>query len=245
MREMIGEFVDIHSHILPGIDDGAQDIEMSMRMLQIACDNGIKHIVLTPHYKPMHHNADKEKIRMLTDKLRGKVEEEGLEIKLYDGNEVYYHSEALMGLENDKVFRMADSSYVLVEFGPMDEFDYIRNGLYQLLSGGYRPIVAHAERYEKLFSKQEGIEDIIEMGCYIQVNAGSIMGGMGYRTKSYTKYLLKNKLVHFVATDAHNTDKRGPFLKDCAKYISRKYGKDYMRRLLCENPAKVLGNEYI
>lgn len=245
MEEIIRGFVDIHSHVLPGIDDGAQDIEISTKMLQIASDNGIQHIVLTPHYKPMHHNADKKELLMLTDKLREKVEEEGLEIKFYNGNELYYHSEALAELENDKVFSMADSSYILVEFGPMDELDYIRNGLYQLLSSGYRPIVAHVERYRKLLSNQEAVGDIIEMGCYIQVNAGSIMGEAGYQAKSFTRRLLKSRLVHFVATDAHNFDNRGPFLKDCAKYISRKHGNDYMQSLLCTNPAKIIANEYI
>jgi len=245
MGEMTRGFWDIHSHVLPGIDDGAQDIEISMKMLQIASDNGIEQIVLTPHYKPMHRNADKKKVCMLTDLLREKVKKKGLEIELYNGNELYYHGEALMELENGKVFSLADSSYVLVEFGPMDEFDYIRNGLYQLLSGGYRPIVAHVERYRKLLSNMEAVEDIIEMGCYIQVNAGSIMGKTGYQTKNFTRRLLKNKLVHFVATDAHNADSRGPVLKDCAKYISRKHGSDYMQKLLCTNPAQIIANEYI
>lgn len=245
MGEMITGLADIHSHVIPGIDDGARDMDISMKMLRIARDNGIEHIILTPHYKPMHHNAGKEKQRMLTDKLREKMEGEGIEIRLYNGNELYYHSEALSELENGKVFTLADSSYVLVEFSPMDEFDYIRNGLYQLLSGGYRPIVAHVERYRKLLSNMEAVGDIIEMGCYVQVNAGSIMGEAGYQIKSFTRRLLKSRLVHFVATDAHNVDNRGPFLKDCAKYISRKCGNDYMQTLLCVNPAKIIANEYI
>ncbi len=244
-EETLKGFIDIHSHILYGIDDGAQNEEMSMKMLQIAGDNGTGQIILTPHYKPVHHNATPVKVQTLMDRLREKIRESGLKIKLYSGNELYYHSEALTELEKKKVLCLADSAYVLVEFGPADELDYIRNGLYQLLSGGYRPIVAHVERYRKLLSDTDSVEDLIEMGCYIQINAGSIMGDAGYQTKSFTRRLLKSRLVHFVASDAHNTDSRGPALKDCARYISRKYGSDYMMRLLYTNPSKIIANEYI
>lgn len=238
-------YIDIHAHLLPKIDDGAKDLDTSLEMFRIAEKSGIREMILTPHFKPMRHNAGPEKIAVLIGQMEAKLKEEKIDIQLYPGNELYYHSEMVSRIEEKQACTMADSDYVLVEFGPMDEYDYIRNGIYQVIAGGYRPILAHAERYEAVSRGEERVEDLIQMGCYIQLNAGSIMGQFGFGTKQFTKKLLKQRLVHFVATDAHDTAKRAPKLNECAKYISKKFGEAYMRELLYENPLHMIQNEYI
>lgn len=238
-------YIDIHSHLLPGIDDGAKDFNTSMEMFRIAAQNGITRMILTPHHKPMHHNASPARIADMIAKTKEVLDKERIDIQLYAGNEIYYHSEAVERLEEGKACTMAGSEYVLVEFGPMDGYDYIRNGIYQVMAGGYRPILAHAERYSSICSDAGRVEDLTEMGCYIQLNAGSIMGKFGFGTKQFTKKVLKRQLVHFVATDAHDTEKRGPHISECAKYISRKFGEAYAEELLYENPMHVIRNEYI
>ena len=239
------EYIDIHSHILPGIDDGAKNFEMSMEMLQIAQENGIKAIILTPHHKPMGHNAGAEKIRTLAGQLQERAGQAGLEIKLYTGNEFYYSSEMVGELEEKRVCTMADSDYVLVEFGPMDGMEHIRGGLYQVLSAGYRPILAHVERYENVCKDVGRVEDLIAMGCYIQVNGGSILGKYGLGVKQMLRKLLKKKLVHFVATDAHSSGKRSPEMAECAHYQQKRYGEEYTDRLLRVNPSQIIANRYI
>ena len=238
-------YIDIHSHLLYGIDDGAKDFETSLEMFRIAKESGITKMILTPHFKPMRHNASPEGIKKLISKMEEALKREGIEIQLYSGNEIYYYSEVVSQLEEQKICTMAGSEYVLVEFGPMDGYDYIRNGVYQVMAGGYRPILAHAERYESICSKPERVEDLVEMGCYIQLNAGSITGQFGFGTKQLCKKLLKKRLIHFVATDAHNTEKRGPHLAECGKYMIRKFGEEYTKKLLYENPMHVIHNEYI
>ena len=232
-------YIDIHSHILPQLDDGAEDFEMSMKMLHIAEQSGICQIIMTPHNKPMHHNASPETIQSVIQKLEKEISGSKMQIRLYAGNEIYYRSDILELLEEGRACTMAGSSYVLVEFNPMDDFEHIRRGLYKVLSGGYRPIIAHIERYRNVCAKEERVEELIEMGCYVQVNAGSIMGQYGLGTKGFAKRLLKEGMVHFVATDAHDLGKRAPYLSDCADYIRKKYGEDYCRKLFCENPLHV------
>lgn len=244
-KNMMKQYIDIHSHILPGIDDGSKDFSTSLQMLKIAADQGITQMIVTPHNKPGRHNAGPVRLAALTDELRERADEEGICVKLYIGNELYYRSGLSDEILKGRACTMADSEYVLTEFDPMDDYDYIRNGIYSLSATGFRPILAHVERYAKVCSKTGRIEDLIEMGCYIQVNAGSIMGNFGFGTRMLTRKLLSQHLVHFVATDAHNTDKRSPKLAECASLIRRKYGEEYARELLFENPMHVIRNEYI
>ncbi|HBA69427.1 MAG TPA: hypothetical protein DCZ40_08740 [Lachnospiraceae bacterium] len=238
-------YIDIHSHILPGIDDGAKNFEMSMEMLRIAEKSGIRSIILTPHHKPMRRNAGPESIKELMGQLNEAMHREGMDIRLYAGNEFYYSSETVRVLEEKRGCTMAGSGYVLVEFGPMDNLDYIRGGIYQILSAGYCPVLAHVERYESVCAKAEHVKDLAAMGCYIQVNAGSVMGQFGMETKQFARKLLKYRMVHFVATDAHDNRKRMPALSECARYLERKYGKEYMEELLRINPMHMIADRYL
>lgn len=238
-------YIDIHSHILPGIDDGAENFETSMQMLRIAQNQGIRSIILTPHYKPMHHNAHPESLAALRERLLEGMKREGLDIGLYFGNEFYFHSGMFRRLEEKQACTMAGSAYVLIEFGPMDGFGTIRNGLYEALSQGYRPILAHVERYANVSSQRGQVEELVQMGSYIQINAGSLMGKFGFAARQFTKRLLGDGLVHFVATDAHNAGNRSPQLAECEKYVSRKFSGEYAKRLFLENPLCVIRDEYI
>lgn len=237
--------IDIHSHILPGVDDGSDSFEKSMRMLKCAADDGISGIILTPHNKPGHRHMHFSKMASNVEKLQKLMAEGNIKIELYIGSELYYRSGLLEEIENDISATLAGSSYVLLEFTPLEDYDYIRNGCYSLLMGGYYPVLAHAERYQNVCSKKYGIDELIEMGCYIQVNAGSVMGKAGPRVKRFVRNMLKRRQVHFIATDAHDLKKRAPCLSDCANFIRKKYGDDYSEKLFCENPLCVIRDKDI
>lgn len=238
-------YIDIHSHILPQIDDGAENFDVSMEMLRTAIKDGIKSLILTPHYKPGRRNADPQKICLLISKLLQEIEKEERDVKLYSGNEFYYHDGMFRKLEEKRACTLADSSYILIEFSPGEGFGGIRNGLYEALAYGWRPILAHVERYNNILGKPGHVEELIQMGSCIQVNAGSILGKNGFGAKQFSKNLLREGLVQFVATDAHDTDRRKPLLSECEKYVSRKYGEKYGKRLFYHNPAHIIKNEYI
>ena len=239
------QYIDMHSHILPGVDDGAADYAMSMRMLRLAAAEHIGQIILTPHHKPMRRNVSREGMQKRMEKLREAIAEEKLPLQLYSGSELYYSSELLEELEKGEACTLADTPYLLIEFDPGEAFERIRNGLYQMLSGGYRPILAHAERYRSLAAKMERVEELTQMGAYIQINAGSVTGKFGFQTRQAARQLLKTGQVHLAATDAHDEGRRGPFLKECGDYIRKKYGQEYERQLLSINPAKIIAGEYI
>ena len=239
------KLIDIHSHILPGVDDGSDSYETSMQMLRCAADDGISGMILTPHNKPAHRHMAFSQIISKVEKLRKMISEENINIELYLGSELYYRRGLLEEMESDRSGTLAGSRYALVEFNPLEDYDYIRNGIYSLLMGGYYPVLAHVERYRNVCIKKYGVEDLIEMGCYIQVNAGSILGKSDPKTRRFVKSILKQRQVHFIATDAHDTGSRAPYLSDCADYVRRKYGEDYSRELFCENPMYVIEDKEI
>jgi protein-tyrosine phosphatase len=193
----------------------------------------------------MHHNVSPEHNVAYTSRLQQALEKEGLNIELFSGNEIYYSDETFRELEEGRISTLAGSDYVLVEFHPTNPYRAIHNAAYQVQAAGYIPIIAHVERYSDMVSKPARVEELVDMGCLIQVNASSIMGKFGFGISSYTKKLLKKRLVHFVATDAHDTGKRAPELLECRRYVDRKFGEDYGRRIFYDNPMSVINNETI
>ncbi len=237
--------IDIHCHVMPGVDDGSPDMACSISMLKIAEKNGITHMILTPHHKPMHHNVSPEHNVLYRKKLQEAAREEGLKIKLFSGNEIYYSDETMDQLIDGQICPLAGSEYVLVEFHPTATFKAIQNAAYRVQGAGYIPIIAHVERYSDIVSHPARVEDLTDMGCYIQVNASSVMGEYGFGISHFCKKLLKSELVHFVASDAHDAKRRAPKLLDCRKYIERKYGEGYAAKLFFLNAASVIRNEQI
>lgn len=230
---------------MPGVDDGSPDMETSLKMLQIAEKDGIEAMILTPHHKPMHHNVSPAHNEAYKESLKSQAKEIGLRINLYSGNEIYYSETAFEELEEGKICTLAGSDYVLVEFHPTNPYKAIHNAIYQILGAGYIPIIAHVERYSEIVSHPSYIEELISMGCYIQVNASSVMGKYGFGIAHFTKKLLKKHLVHFVASDAHDTQKRAPLLQDCRNYVDKKIGAEYGQKIFWENPVRVLENKMI
>lgn len=239
------KFIDIHSHILPGIDDGAKSHDEALRMLRIAVKNNIKVVIATPHYISGEKNASSEKVKKRLALLNELVHKNNLHIDIVLGNEIYYRSSIPMLLNMGEINTLAGSKYVLVEFNPMKNYEYIRDAVYKLLADGFIPVLAHAERYVELMQKKELLKELINMGACIQINAGTICGKMGRAAKQDAIWLLKKGYVHFVATDAHDSKKRTPCFNQAAKIIKRKFGKEMVEKLLVSNPEKILRDEYI
>ena len=237
--------IDIHCHIMPGVDDGSPDMATSLEMLRIADKNGITHLILTPHHKPMHHNVSPEHNVAYRKRLQEAAAEAGIKAKLFSGNEIYYSDETMEELESGRICSLAGSDYVLVEFHPTNPYKAIQNAVGRVQAAGFIPIIAHVERYSDIVSHPDRVRDLIQMGCFIQVNASSVMGKYGFGISHFTKKLLKERMVHFIASDAHDTGRRAPQLLDCRNYVERKFGEDYGKKLFFTNPANVIRNELI
>ena len=238
-------FVDLHCHILPALDDGAKDMDKTKEMLKIAYEEGIRRIIATPHFFASKKSASLERIEETIREVESRMEEWGFYIKLYPGNEIYYRSEVAELLEEGKIATMAGSQYVLVEFDPMTEYSYLRDGILKLDSYGYIPILAHTERYECLFEKKERLQRVKDHGGLIQVNASSFQGGMFDEMAKRAKYIMKNDLLDFIGTDAHSTGKRSPRMKDTASYLYKKLGNHKAEKILVHNPQAVIKGEVI
>lgn len=243
--EKMFKIYDIHSHILPGVDDGAETMERSMEMLEAALAEGIRGIILTPHYHGGHYEAAAGYVSRIFKSLCEQAKEKYPEIRLYLGNEIYYYPSVPEWLQEGRVHAMSESSYVLLEFAPGVRLREIREAVQHMTGAGYYPILAHAERYQSLVEKAEQAELLIQMGAYIQVNAETINGETGIKSRHFVKKLMKKEQVHFVASDAHSLGRRGPYLRKSAEYLCKHYGEEYTIRLLQENPEKLISNTYI
>lgn len=238
-------YIDIHSHILPGLDDGAKNFEMSLCMLHQAAEEHISDIILTPHYKPMRNNLPSDTVKEILRELEERKKAAGIAVRLHLGSEIYYSSEVIAALREERAFTMAGSSYVLVEFSPREDYAYIRNAAYNLLSEGYSPILAHVERYANLMAKKARVEELYNMGCCLQINASSITGGSGWAGKQDARWLLKREYVHFVGTDSHDDRKRPPGLREAAAYVFKKYGEKYGAEIFAQNASTLLQGGYL
>ena len=233
---------DIHCHILPGVDDGAKDMEQSMRMIRTAYESGIRDFILTPHYKEGRHNASVPTIRRRLEEVRREAGKRGMKVSLYAGNEILYSGEAAERLEEGRALSLAGSRYVLIEFYPAHPFPYIRNALDEIGGMGYEPVLAHAERYECLLKDWENVRELKELNVGIQVNAASITGALGFGVKRFTDRLLKERLVDYVGTDAHDDGKRSPDVRKCLSCLYRKYDPAYVDAV-CYGNAKRIVND--
>lgn len=233
-------FFDVHSHYMPKVDDGSSSSEITMKMLQMAYDEGIRSIILTPHYREPYFTTPRDRIDAGYEKVKQLAQKVNPKLHIYLGNEIHYHRDLLKWLQNGKVHTMADTSYALIEFSPSDEYDLIHGCLRTLIAAHYRPIVAHVERCGALLGKPERIEELIDLGAYIQVNAGTFTGECGFNAKRFVHKLVKMDLIDFVGSDAHNIKDRQPRMAKCAEYLKKVHGEDYMRRILHDNPKRMV-----
>ena len=238
-------FIDIHSHILPYLDDGSQSLEQAIDILEQAYNEGIGTIIATPHFYEGIFDNTKLKIEEALLLLEQVMNEKNIEIDIKIGCEVYYSHDICKFLNEGLIPTMNGTRYILVEFAPMEAYRNIKNGLMHLIYNGYQPILAHGERYDDLIMDLDKVRELIKMGVRIQVNADSVIGKFGRRYYKVTKRLIKYNLVHYIASDTHNSSTRRPSLKKAYSMIAKKYGNNYARSLFIDNPSELIINELV
>lgn len=229
--------IDIHTHLLFDVDDGAKSLQESLAMIEDEKEQGVDAIILTPHYRHGMFPYQKEKIEENYRIL--KEESASLGVQLYLGTEQHVDSMTVKTLKTGRCHTLADTQYVLAEYRFETDFKFIKASIQDMISHGYIPIVAHVERY-KCMDDLKNIELLREIGAMIQVNADAVIGKDGMRAKSYTKKLLKNGYVDFVASDCHGIKERSSNMGKCSEYLHKKYDYRYVDRILEENAKKIL-----
>lgn len=205
--------IDIHSHVIPGIDDGAKDEEMAISMLKMAEESGTKKLVVTPHFMRGRFDYEYNEVTEEVEKLRKLAEDNGINIEIYQGQEVYYSDRIVKYYDREIIGTINGTRYMLIEL-PMLEFnlDEVIDNLYELQLKGVTPIIAHPERYKPFIRKPSLINRLIKEGCLFQLNAGSITGDFGKEVKKTAETYLMNRIYNFVGSDAHREIKRSPDL---------------------------------
>lgn len=233
-------YVDMHCHILPGVDDGAQNLEETRQMLRIAFDEGIRLIIATPHHHPRRGHKSPEVLHEQLRLVRAEAAKISDKFRVYLGTEIFFGQDVPDKLTCGEILTMNKRNVALVEFSPSDTYDYIRQGVQRVQMTGNEVIIAHAERYQCLLDDISLAEELRDMGANIQVNAGSIIGDGGRKAKKFVKELMDQDMVFGVGTDAHGVKTRAPKMKKAADYVKKKYGEEYMRRIFFDNAATLL-----
>ena len=238
MMKQIG-YLDIHSHILPGIDDGSRNWEMTLQMLTAAYGQGVRQIVATPHNYP-NDTQDNQKILDLAKKADGLAKQIAPDFEVFCGNEVFYRRGIVEEIEKGHILTMAKSRHFLVEFYPNEQYGKVYQGLKELVEEGYDPILAHMERVHAVFEQESNVRELVKMGVLLQVNTGSLMGGAFDRRSARLRKYIEANLIHFLGSDCHNLKERPPMMKNCVEKLYKKLPEACVDRLLYENRQSLL-----
>ncbi len=237
--------IDIHSHILPYIDDGSKDMEMSLRIAEIYVKNGIDKVIATPHYIDGVVYKTNEELRISLEALKKELAKAGNPLEVYTGNEVYIKPDLIDDIEKGKISTLNDSRYVLIEL-PMNEIPiYVEELIYNMSVKGYVPIIAHPERYTRICEDPNILYKYISMGALAQLNLPSLEGLYGSSIKNTAEVLLKHNMIHFVGTDSHSNKRRAPEVEDALDILYQLVGDEYFELLTQYNQERVLKDEQI
>lgn len=236
------QIFDLHTHILPNVDDGAKDMQEALEMLNNAVASDVTDLVVTPHSVAGGAWENFRSDELLNAFKRLKKQAENIPINLYLGAEVHINDGFFDCLKARKFKSLNDSRYLLTEFGVNFDGYMFCDVLKGILSEGYIPLIAHPERYTAVIKNPQIVEEWLDLGCHIQLTGGSIMGVFGKKVRNTAEILLKNDLVCCVASDAHGTNHRSGYLLDVCTYLSLYFGKQYAKILMWENPKRICEN---
>ena len=209
--------IDIHSHLIPNVDDGAKSPEETIELIKEAREAGITDIILTPHYIINSYEQNAETLILLKDKLQQIINSENIKVNLHIGMEVYITDNLVEILKQNKILTLAGSKYLLMELPLNTNVQYLDMVIFKLIEDNIIPIIAHPERYKFVQEDPSKVRELIESGCLIQSNIGSILGIYGKKAKKTIKYLFKNDLINFIATDTHRKNTIYPLLENGIK----------------------------
>lgn len=235
--------IDIHSHVLFGVDDGSVDLENSLYSLKLLQDAGVTDVFTTSHYIVGEYDLPREEINRKFKELQEAIVREGLTINIYPGAE-YYLTDANSKTSNFADYTLGNSKYILVETA-MNGFPHnLLETLYQLVVKGFKPILAHPERYSDIISNPKQVEDLIYRNVYMQANAGSFLGYYGKSIAKTVWELFSNGWIHFIASDYHCHSDDYPLAR-LVDVFSREYPEINLDLYIKENPTKIIANEKI
>lgn len=239
--------IDIHIHILPGIDDGSPSMDDSLNMADIAASSGVDTLIMTPHCNIPDYYGNYYSLQLMRafGELKRALEHARIPVQVLPGMEIFTTQDVPSLIQNRKVIGLNFSKYMLVEFNFGAEPQWMTERLREILQTGRIPIIAHPERYDCIFEQPQTAVTWIQMGCLLQCNKGSFLGSFGRQVEETAHMLLDHRLVSFIASDAHRTNVRTPHMQEVYQYITWQYSEETALRLMNDNPLRVCRNEAV
>lgn len=238
-------YVDIHTHILPGLDDGSGDWSQTERMLCAQKEQGVTDIIATPHFDTEQNYQDPEKIRRLVAEANELAQKVTPEITLYTGCEVLYTPGIIEVYKKGDILTLADSQYLLVEFFPRSPYREIEEAVGSFVREGVIPVIAHVERYECLMTEYDRLYELMKMGAVMQMNSRSLLGKRFDKRVRLCRKMLENGFVHFLGSDCHNENERPPKMQEPYETIVKICGEGTAEDLTGHNARSILEKRYL
>lgn len=236
---------DIHSHIIYHIDDGSRTLEESLALIRQDVEQGVHAIIATPHYY-VQYPTDPARIRAKLAAIE-EANASDLDVRLYAGNEVLWFDSMTERLQSGEILTLADSHYTLIEFYPEESYQTILRAIRNVRNAGYRPIIAHAERFKAM--QEHGLAEVRDLGAYVQLSTEPLshkgLSGLFDRETKFIQKALRNQEADFLGTDMHCTDRRPPVLRDAMDWVQKNLDADYADAVLQRNADAILRDEEI
>lgn len=234
--------IDIHSHILPGVDDGAEDWEDARLMAELAEESKVEAIICTPHSNipGEFENYWDVELQNRMKRLQREISDKGISLQILPGAEIYATDNVAELIKAGRLVSLNFTKYYLIEFGFQKSAIWMTRILASILNLGVIPVVAHPERYGCVQREPEIVEQWIEMGCRMQINKGSMFGRFGHGAWKTAGELLFHRRVSYVASDAHGPYRRTTYMANAYEFLCEEFSKSLADRLLIENPQKLI-----
>lgn len=234
--------IDLHCHILPGIDDGAPDLQTSLQMARMAQSDGTRILACTPHIYPGLYMNDASGIRAARDRLQAELDRHGIALQLVVGADAHLVPELLQGLRDGRIPSLHGSRYFLLEPSHHVAPPRLEESIFQLLVAGFVPVVTHPERLTWIESHYDTMVGLIRQGAWMQITAGALTGQFGPRARYWGEKFVGEGHAHLLASDGHSVGRRAPCLSGGLEVAQRLVGSQEARRLVVDRPQAVIDN---
>lgn len=237
--------IDLHCHLLPGVDDGSKSMDISLKLANDAVRDGIDYALLTPHHMNGVYLNHKKEVIQQTQEFQVELDRHKISLKVFPGQEVRINGDLLTALDQDDIlFADEGGQYLMLEFPDDDIPNYTSNMIYELMQRGIIPVIVHPERNTKIMKQPDILYDLLNKGCLSQITAGSYVGIFGHKVQKFSKQLIQSGQVYIFASDAHNLPNRKYEMTNAFAKLGNEFGNDYVSKFN-ENAKRIINGDNI
>ena len=237
--------IDLHCHLLPGVDDGSKSMDISLKLANDAVRDGIDYALLTPHHMNGVYLNHKESVIQQTQEFQVELDRHKIPLKVFPGQEVRINGDLLTALDQDDIlFADEGGQYLMLEFPDDDIPNYTSNMIYELMQRGIIPVIVHPERNTKIMKQPDILYDLLNKGCLSQITAGSYVGIFGHKVQKFSKQLIQAGQAYIFASDVHNLPNRKYEMTNAFVKMNHEFGNDYVSRF-SENAKRMINGDNI